>query len=275
MCDLISGETAMRKFVILAVVAVVTPVMVGAEPLYAVYTVLPDHPACSGRGHIAYRATFDVKIAEAGFLRSEKDLSACSILVRKGGTLNETPVPCNDGAGREISSGEAWSGFCSLTKELRPVEISLSGSLTGCITVTGHAFIDGEWTATTVRPNGVRTLSGKYDDPRLEATYNPSSTGMQGFLSPTLGIWLRLEDEAVESLPGTVVEVAAAAINFDALRLVDGARPGCAENPASCWKPTADAKVSLTTEETWSVCAADGSGPRFGIGRNVPAKTGN
>ena len=265
----------MRKSVIFAIVAVVTPVTVGAEPLYAVYTVLPDHPACSGPGHIAYRATFDVKIAEAGFLRSEKELLACSIRTRKGGAFTETPVPCDDETGREISSDEAWSGFCSLTEELRPMEISLSGSLTGCITITGHAFVGGDWTATTVRPNGVRTLSGKYDDPRLEATYNPSSTGVQGLLSPTLGIWLRLEDEAVESLPGTVVEVAAAAVNFDALRLVDGARPGCSENRASCWKPPADAKVSLTTQETWSVCAADGSGLKFGIGRDVPAKTGN
>lgn len=265
----------MRKSVILAMIAVVTPVTVGADPLYAVYTVLPDHPACSGPGHIAYEATFDVNIAEAGFLRGEDAPQVCSIGTRKGGTLIETPIPCGDGDGRRISNLDATTNFCSLTAELRPVETRLKGSLTGCITVTGHAFVDGDWTATTVRPGGTRTLSGAHDDPRLEATYSPSSTGKQGFQSPTLGIWLRLEDEAVQSLPGTAVEVAAAAVGFDALRLVDGSRPGCAKDPASCWTPPVDAKVSRTNREWWPVCAGDGSGLNFGIGRDVKVETGN
>ena len=265
----------MRKSVILVMIAVVTPVTVGAEPLYAVYTVLKDHPACSGPGHIAYEASFDVKIDEAGFLRGGAP-EVCSIGTRKGGILREMPVPCDEATGRQqISDDAKWLGFCSLTAELRPVEISLKGSLTGCITVTGHSFVDGDWTATTVRPSGTRTLSGAHDDPRLDATYYSSSTGTQGFIEPSIGLWLRLEDEAVRSLPGMTVEVAAAAVGINAMRLVDGSQPGCAQDPASCWIPPETAKVSLKNEELWPVCAADGSGLKFGVGRDVPVATGN
>lgn len=264
----------MRKSVILAMIAVVTPVTVGAEPLYAVYSVLPDHPACSGPGHIAYEATFDVKIDEAEFLRGDAP-EVCSIRTRRGGSLMEVPVPCDEADGRQVSDDVKWRNFCGLTSELRPAEISLKGSLTGCITVTGHAFVDGEWTATTVRPGGTRTLSGAYDDPRLEATYYSSSSGTQGFIEPSIGLWVRLEDEQVRSLPGLTVEVAAAAVGINAIRLVDGSQPGCAKDPASCWIPPENAKVTFTNEEFWPVCAADGSGPKFGIGRDVPAKAGN
>lgn len=273
-CDLIIGETAMRKSVILAMIAVVTPVTVRAEPLYAVYTVLPDHPACSGPGHIAYEASFDLKIDEAGVLRGDAP-EVCSIRMRKGGTMIETPVPCDEGDGRRVRTEDSWKNFCSLTAELRPVEISLSGSLTGCITVTGHSFVDGDWRATTVRPSGTKTLSGAHDDPRLEATYYSSSTGTQGFIEPSIGIWVRLEDETVRSLPGAVVEVSAAAVGINAMRLVDGSQPGCAKNPASCWTPPENAKVSITNQEYWPVCAADGSGLKYGIGRDVPVATGN
>lgn len=259
---------------IVAMIAVVTPVTVGAEPLYAVYTVLPDHAACSGPGHIAYEATFDVKIDEAGILRGDAP-EVCTIGTRKGGILREFPVPCDEGDERRVRTEDSWKNFCSLTAELRPVEISLKGSLTGCITVTGHSFVDGVWTATTVRPSGSKTLSGAHDDPRLEATYYSSSTGTQGFIEPSIGLWVRLEDETVRSLPGTIVEVAAAAVGINAMRLVDGSQPGCAKDPASCWIPPESAKVSLKNEEWWPVCAADGSGLKFGVGREVPAKAGN
>jgi hypothetical protein len=264
----------MRTSLILAMIAVVTPVTVGAEPLYAVYSVLKDHPACTGPGHIAYEATFDVKIDEAGVLRGDAP-EVCSIRTRRGGSLMEVPVPCDEGDGRRVRTENSWKNFCSLTAELRPVEISLEGALTGCITVTGHSFVDGDWTATTVRPSGTKTLSGAHDDPRLEATYYSSSTGTQELIEPSIGLWVQLEDETVRSLPGSVVEVAAAAVGINAIRLVDGSQPGCAKDPASCWRPPESAKVSITKQEYWPVCAADGSGLKFGIGRDVPAKAGN
>jgi hypothetical protein len=268
----------MRRFVILAIIAVLTPVTVGAEPLYAVYTLLPNHPACSGPGHIAYRASFDVSISEAGYFRSENEASGCFVTVRKGGTLIEVPIQCNEGTGQQISTDKGWIGFCGLTEELRPAEISLKGSLTGCLTVTGHTFIDGDWTATTVRPDGTQTLTGRYDDPRLEATYTASSTGAQKWMEPSLGLWLRLDDEAVPSLPGVAVEVAAAAIGLGALRLVDGSKQGCSKNPASCWKlpeATTDTKVRKPEKEIWAVCEPDGSGLKFGINRDALEEPGN
>lgn len=245
------------------------------EPQYVLYEVLADHPACSGPGHIAYDVELDVKLDNAGIIRSEGPPEACLVRTRRGNEVIEVPVPCPEESQQTLPEDIAWMNFCPLTEELRPMTIRLQGSLTGCITMAGHRFVDGAWTATTERPDGTRVARGGHDDPRLQARYSSAILGTSIFGQPNIEVWLRLEDEVLPALPGATVEVAGAAVNLSPLLLVDGSRSECVEDPASCLIPPPKSPWRVVSNEIWSVCSSDPEVfPNYGIERVAP-RTGD
>lgn len=265
----------MQKVLICALTLAVTSTSVKADAQYSVYTVLKDHPACSGTGKIAYEARFDVAMEEAVFLREGDRLvpEGCTIRTRRGETIIETAVPCAPGVQRSLTLEDARRQVCTLTASLRPVEIALTGSLTGCITLNGHRFVDGDWTATVERPDGTEVLSGGHDDQRLEASYSSNSEGVFGVMNPFLEISLRLPDAAIDTLPGAVVEIVGIAYGVNRLHLVDGSKPGCANDPAPCLTPAPKVAVRAAQEEWWPYCSANSNG--YGVTRDAPRDAEN
>jgi hypothetical protein len=244
------------QFVIIAQIALAGPV--AAEPSdfrYAFYERLVEHPDCSGPGRIAYRATIDTVLTEGNRLQKDGSVAVCAITERKGDTEILRPIPCRGGQGPVDATDDLFVGgrFCSTITELRPSTISFRGEFIGCISIEGHAFVGGNWEATTVRRDQTILTNGVFDDPRLELTYNPSKDMTGSLVAPSFQIKLQLDDVALPSVPGAFIEVFG--FNF-VLPLIDRSKPGCETDPKACWTEGKSTEVlPETSAEPMHLCS--------------------
>lgn len=208
------------------------PRVVEHRPMGA-YEVLETHPKCSGAGKIAYVVVFDSTLDAGGYFlgSSGNGPAICTVTENKGTRQLVTTIPCGANVPEPETSSEEypWQTFCRATTELRPAEMRLVGTLTGCVTLEGHSLVEGQWMVTTTRPSGSTVTRGAYDDERLHVDFIATSFDKGRKLPPYLDVWIDVEDVSLEASDARVQATGTAK-----LKLVEESKWACANGEANC-----------------------------------------
>jgi hypothetical protein len=249
LCDLIIGETAMRKSLILALLASPATAEDRLPPVYvAAYEILSDHADCSGPGKVAFRATSKQQVvaeyfpATVGYEKMDNvELPVCTIKTRKGDTTVETPVAC-PGEDQQLKDLRTQvEAFCEMVDRF-PVKPTLETELTACLSVEGLKVLESSWSMSSDTTFGAYAVSGTFEKYPAQLRYSPSYPAQRtldyavvatGTETTPAHLSLRAVSEGfrLQELPDLNLGVAA---TLD-LYLLDQSRQQCLKDVKSCF----------------------------------------
>jgi hypothetical protein len=207
MCDLIKGETAMRKFLVTVGLgpAALAASMAMADDLsyYSPYEILSAHLGCAEPGMVALHVKFDTQ-ASASYrvdgLSVELARNArCTIPMRKGTDKIDIEVPCAEGVAETAPTEEELSLIDGVSN--LPEVVNVKGEIYHCVmperedvSRQTQRTLSGSWLADLPESAGFTIGGGDFAGWKSRALFYPSRTELlfDGYTEVTLPPYLRL-----------------------------------------------------------------------------------